>query len=361
MSQVCESAIHITRHLERDSLLKLCALFTEKTFLRMSNLDLLSAGFTAIFGKHWQGPQRDGNTFSIHNLFAQTYIMGPPLESVDPCQLFDVFVKVLTGEVIAIPMAEEYTIAQVKAAINMKMYAPTPISEMGLFETKTGTPLEDNLTLSDYGINYHGAHIYMVLKLRGGGDMSSHHPRPDMLDADELDPRYDYDFSNLQDDGKTYMRGGFVYRRPYGWKRLAIKVVGRYKDDRWLGPNGIRTQQVSREWPVAYHGTNLMRANQIASKGFKPGPRCKYGKGIYTSPSLEMVEKLYAQEFTHEGKSYKIVLQNRVNPKSLKVIPASQTGVGADYWLSPSGSDVRAYGVLIREVQNVDLSFQRKT
>ena len=92
--------------------------------------------------------------------------------------------------------------------------------------------------------------------------------------------------------------------------------------------------------------------------GFKPGPRALYGKGIYTSPSLEMVEKLYAQEFTHEGKSYKIVLQNRINPYRLQVIPASQTGVGADYWLSQSGDDVRAYGVLIREVQRANVSLK---
>ncbi|XP_078371124.1 uncharacterized protein LOC144654773 [Oculina patagonica] len=317
----------------------------------MSNLDLLSAGFTAIFGKHWQHPQRNGKPFSVHNLFAQTYIMGPPLESVDSRQLFDVFVRVLTGEFIAIPMAEVYTIAQVKAAIKMKRYeSDPPISEICLFDMKTGTPMEDTLTLSDYGINDHGARINMVLKLRGGGDMSCHTPRPYRLETDELDPRYDYDFSKVQDDGKTYMRGGFVYRRPYGWKRLAIKVVGRYENDEWLGPNGIRTEQASGEWPVSYHGTNIMRANQITKKGFKPGPRALYGKGIYTSPSLEMVEKLYAQEFTHEGKSYKIVLQNRVNPNRLQVINASQTGVGADYWLSQSGNDVRPYGVLIRKV-----------
>ena len=77
---------------------------------------------------------------------------------------------------------------------------------------------------------------------------------------------------------------------------------------------------------------------------------------MYTSPSLELVEKLYAKEFTHKGKSYKIVLQNRVNPDQrnghLQIIPASQTGAGADCWLSPAqdSADVRPCGILIREV-----------
>lgn len=328
----------------------------------MSNLDLLSAGFTAIFGKHWERPQRNGRSLSIHDLFAQTYFMGPPLESVDPRQLFDVFIIGLFGEVTTIPVAEVYTIAQVKVAIKIKLNVAYPISEIELFHKQTGTPLQvlqDTLTLGDYGIKNYGVYLHMVLKLRGEGDMSCRTPRLLRLwDTDELDSRYDLDFSNVQDDGKTYIRGGFVYRRPYGWKRLAIKVVGKYENDEWLGPNGIRTEQASGEWPVSYHGTDIMRANQIAKMGFKLGPRALYDKGIYTSPSLEMVEKLYAQEFAHEGKSYKIVLQNRVNPNRLQVIPASQTGVGADYWLSQSGGDVRAYGVLIREVQKANVSLK---
>ena len=71
-----------------------------------------------------------------------------------------------------------------------------------------------------------------------------------------------------------------------------------------------------------------------------------------------MDEKFYAQELTHEGKSYKIFLQNRVNPNGLQVIPAPQIGVGADFWLSQSADDVRAYGVLIREVQTSDESLK---
>ena len=101
-----------------------------------------------------------------------------------------------------------------------------------------------------------------------------------------------------------------------------------------------------------YHGTDILSANPILKEGFKPGPRALYDEGIYTSPSLEMVERCYAQKFTHDGKSYKIAFQNRVNLDGLKIIPASQTGAGADYWLTELPRDTRPYGVLIREVED---------
>jgi len=66
-----------------------------------------------------------------------------------------------------------------------------------------------------------------------------------------------------------------------------------------------------------------------------------------------MVERLYAQEFSYDGKRYKIAFQSRVNPDQnghFKIISASETGVGADYWLSQDKDDVRVYGILIREV-----------
>ena len=97
----------------------------------------------------------------------------------------------------------------------------------------------------------------------------------------------------------------------------------------------------------------MSSAEKILKEGYKAGPRAGFGKGIYTSPSLELVERLYAQESSFDGKKYKIALQNRVNPdpSHLKIISASQTGVGADYWLSKESNDVRAYGILIREVR----------
>ena len=61
-----------------------------------------------------------------------------------------------------------------------------------------------------------------MLRLRGGGS-------PGSIDPRGLDPQYDFDFSDVKDDGKKYMRGGHQYHRPYGWKKIANKVRERYE------------------------------------------------------------------------------------------------------------------------------------
>ena len=310
--------------------------------VKMSNLELLCAGFSAILGTDIV-PEKNGAEVSIHELFQQTYGMRPP-SSVRVASGFNVLVEDWTGKRRTIAVTEKSTVDDMKIAIQDK--TGIPHEQMRLIFS--GKQLEDGQTVKNYGLQHEDT-VFLVLCLRGGGP-----PLPRALNTNELDPRFDYDFTDVKDDGKRYMRGGFEYKRPYGWKRIAVKVVGKYQNDDWLGPDGIRTDEARGEWPVSYHGTNMSNANMILKEGFKQGPRALYGKGIYTSPNLEMVDRLYAQEFTHGGKTYKIVLQNRVNPDRrnghLEIIPASKTGVGADYWLSPANdNDVRPYGVLIRE------------
>lgn len=310
----------------------------------MSNLELLSAGFSAILGTDVV-PKQNGEEISIHDLFKQTYVMRPPSSVRAPGE-FDINVITLTGhQIAAIRVTAELSVDKVKAAIQDQ--TEIPVEQIRLIFA--GKQLLDYQTVKDYGIEPNDT-VHLVLRMSGGGA-----PLPRAFNTDELDPDFDYDFTNVKDNGERYMRGGFEYKRPYGWKRIAIKVVGRYQNDDWLGPNGIRMDEVHGEWPVSYHGTNMGSAKMILKEGYKPGPRALYGKGIYTSPNLEMVERLYAQEFTHRGKTYKMILQNRVNPDrrngNLEIIRASQTGVGADYWLSPAyNDDVRPYGILIREV-----------
>ena len=314
--------------------------------VEMSKLGLLSAGFSAILGREVV-LQKGGATCSIHDVFKQTYVMKPPgyrPPSPKPVhETFPIFVKGLFGfdDTLTLQVTEGHSMLQMKLQILVKVKIA-----LGQFDLLFGNKrLDDYRTVKDYGLQP-GSTIYLALRLKGGaGELT--------VSTDELDPKFDIDFTYVKDDGQRYMRGGFDYKRPYGWQRFAVRALGRYENDEWLGPDGIRTSQASGEWPVSFHGTNVSSAGKIVKEGYKPGSGAKFGRGIYTSPSLEMVERLYAQEFPYNGKRYKIAFQNRVNPDlngHLVIISASETGVGADYWVSPKDDDVRPYGLLIREV-----------
>jgi hypothetical protein len=168
-----------------------------------------------------------------------------------------------------------------------------------------------------------------------------------------LDEPYHYDFTNISDKGVKFFRGGSTYIRPCGWQRYAIKVKGEYADDIWLEGKTPRADQYSSaedEWPVSYHGTSYHNGLSIASEGFKlsKGTRFKHGKGIYSTPEIEVAAQ-YAEEATVNGKTYKLVVQNRVNPKTVKKVGKDVTKVG-EYWISPTNEDIRPYGFCVKEI-----------
>ncbi len=318
------------------------------------DLELLAAGFSAILGAEVvitddTSVRGAGNlqTVSIHSIFHLTYV-PIPLESVNPGELFEIYVKTLTGQRITLQVTDSFTIADVKAALEVKEDIPARNQRLVF----GGKPLSEGETVKSAGIP-HGGTIFLIIILRGGG--------PEIqIPKSELAPSYDYDFTKEIDDGTKYMRGKFEYHRPYGWYRYALHVLGypKYGGDSWLGPGGIRADSSAEEWPVSYHGTYMDSAKKIVEGGFKAGPRELHGKGVYSSPSLSMVSNIYAQEFKSKGSIWKIALQNRVNPASdrLKIVPASETGVGADYWVSTMHDpekniyDVRPYGIVMRKV-----------
>ena len=178
-----------------------------------------------------------------------------------------------------------------------------------------------------------------------------------VLDPELLSPNFDYDFTNETDDGTRYERGGRTYSRPYGWKRYALNVSDKYGDNVWLGSYGARTDSSPGEWPVSFHGTKKDNVSGIAKQGYKlsMSKREVYGRGIYCSPSIEVAE-LYAEEFLHDSKKYKVVFQNRVNLDGLKVISADhichdrqRSDVKDDYWLQPREEYIRPYGICIKK------------
>ncbi|XP_048090933.1 uncharacterized protein LOC125288529 isoform X1 [Alosa alosa] len=172
-----------------------------------------------------------------------------------------------------------------------------------------------------------------------------------------FDPKYDYDFTNTT-DSSACKRGDEPYKRPCGWNRIALKVKGKYEDDVWLGPDGWRSSSAPGEWPVSFHGTTIDGAKGIIQSGYKTGPREAYGRGIYSTPDIDVAERDgYAKTFTSKntGKTYKIVLQNRVNPEHRKIC------VKENYWLVPVpggtsaerereivNSAIRPYGLLLK-------------
>jgi hypothetical protein len=144
---------------------------------------------------------------------------------------------------------------------------------------------------------------------------------------------------------------GFEYQRPCGWLRCALKVKGKYAEDRWLGRPGDREEADADEWPVCYHGTASAMAgarSDIAAEGYKAsrGMRFPFSSSIYTTPDPRLAAR-YAQEFKYNGETWQIMFQNRVNPNTLERV--ASTRAGAEYWLSACADDVRPYGFLLRK------------
>ena len=209
---------------------------------------------------------------------------------------------------------------------------------------KEGTELnDDDRLLTSYGIKYK-SDVTAAVKLRGASKTTML-----VLEEDLLDPDWDYDFTDIDDKDTVYKRGGHVYKRPCGWKRLALKVKGQYEDDRWLGCFGR-----PGEWPVSYHGTTREGAEGIARIGYDETKwkRSACGKGHYSTPDIDVAANVYATSFPYGGKQYKAVMQNRVNlsPGHTKIVPEEKTGAGAEYYVTPSADDLRAYGICIKEV-----------
>ncbi|KAM9854130.1 uncharacterized protein ACBR49_002756 [Aulostomus maculatus] len=181
-----------------------------------------------------------------------------------------------------------------------------------------------------------------------------------IVDEEEFfDKKYDYDFTDLKDT-ETYYRGGEVYERPCGWERYALKVLDKYPGgNAWLGERGNSTSTESRkgEWPVSYHGTSKKGAHGIIIAKYQPGPGQVYGRGIYSTPYIDEAVD-YTKTFTNsKGKTYQVVLQNRVNPKYREkhnngkywLVPIPE-GLSEDQEQEIVEKAIRPYAILLKRV-----------
>jgi|EP01046_Picozoa_sp_COSAG06_P038087 ubiquitin len=182
-------------------------------------------------------------------------------------------------------------------------------------------------------------------------------PESLVLTQQFFEPKYDYNF--FEEDLEDFSRGGQAYSRPVGWQRKAVRVLDKFEDQIWLGVNrgsGSQTASAAGEWPVSYHGTGLHAGMDIAAHGYSltRSQRGVYGHGVYSTPDIE-VAALYAQSFTSGGKTFKVVMQNRVNPATLQTIDAATTGVGV-YFVSPTEADVSTIHLTFLGVLQVETS-----
>lgn len=256
-------------------------------------------------------------------------------EEIDMSGSLRIFVKLLTGNTITLYANPECTIEYLKKKIQKR--EGIPIDQQRLIFC--GKQLEDMNTISNYSIE-DSSTLHLTLRLKGGGDS-----KKEILSLDKtfLDPKYDYDFTNIIDNHKFY-RGNREYKRPCGWKRYALKVSGKYDNgnDTWLGCNNSEG-----EWPVAYHGTRHMNLNDI-TKELKTDKTEKYGVGIYCTPNIDIASK-YSPTFEFEGERYKVVLQTRVNPNVI-VECKTKEEESDNYWFLPQGDYIRSYSICIKKI-----------
>lgn len=318
----------------------------------MASNELLVAGISAVFGQtirteeqHEEfllSPEGRGHVakeLSMEEIMKASYQYGAVGELENPNHYR---LQTLMGDKAVVTVSDKWNTEDLKLVAEPILGFPA--GEMKLYVG--GKQLEDGKPLLSYNIPFEST-INVTRRLPGGGCGTAFY-----LNGLTCDPEFHYDFTDKDDDGTVFHRGGERYHRPYGWHRTAIKVKGRYDDDVWLGQPGHRTDSSPGEWPVSYHGTSSNNALSIANYGYElsKGKRFKFGKGIYSTPLVAIAED-YAEKFQLGNVEAKIVFQNRCDP-SQDVLQMIQGIIGhmhcGDYWITKDETQLRPYGILIK-------------
>lgn len=304
------------------------------------SLNILSAALTAATTFEVEFDQVGENLLRVHELTAAFgKVSRDEFKDADSePDTFSITIQTMTGTSFPLVAHADTTVGEVKQLIENEQRIR--IQEQRLISA--GRQLEDRFTLRDYNIEP-DFHLHLVPRARGAGNRL-------VLSTTTLAPQFDFDFTHVMDDGMSFVRGGEPYRRPYGWMRFALDVKGQFGDDVWLGEDGIRTGSCVGEWAVSYHATGKWADRTIAQTGYELslGTSLGISHGIYSTPDINVAQK-YATEFTFEGSSFAVVLQNRVNPLTLRKLKAAEHEIG-EFWLNPRKSELRPYGILVKKL-----------
>lgn len=306
------------------------------------NEQVLAAALSAILGKDVlpeadvpQQTNRYVNKISLFDQHLTSFIYGKvgELDPNDGKSFLTLQIKILTTKTsFQCEIERDASVDKLKQII----YEHASIEPRKQNLIYCGQEIDEGHLLSEYGVEDQSEITVVRLRAMNADDIL-------VLDKASLHPCYDYDFTNIKDESRSFTRGGVEYRRPCGWRRFAINVIGKYENEIWLA-----SSDRIGEWPVSYHGTGKNAAGSIAQVGYDltKCTRFAYGRGVYSTPDIKVAEA-YAKSFILGGQEYLVVLQNRVNPITVqKVKPILHNK--AEYWISPDAADIRPYGVCIK-------------
>ncbi len=148
----------------------------------------------------------DRLTLSVKEVFEHSHDYTEQLDTSEEHE-FDVSVRLPTNQLITLHVSSSDTIAEIKSSIEMKTSYPARRCRL----RQLSGDLSDDMTVG--GSNIKSSNTLFVPRPEGGR-MSKPPTLVFKLSSDEFAPRYNFDFTNMVDDGKTYMRGGYKYERP---------------------------------------------------------------------------------------------------------------------------------------------------
>ena len=236
------------------------------------------------------------------------------------------FVRTITGITSQIEVDANALVSSLKQRIFQTNQIP-PNQQNLVF---AGRPLEDGRTIASYNIQ-DSSTVHLIIKLLA---------RSTLIDPALLDPSFDYDFTNINDTGKSFSRGRLPYYRPCGWRRFALKVAGKYDggNDTWLGSNNA-----NGEWAVSYHGTDKEALEKILANRCMQNSSLQnvFTRGFYSSPTIDYALES-AKSFNFRGVNYLVVFQNRINVAAVKIVDNGR------YYISNSFDHIRPYSICIK-------------
>lgn len=168
------------------------------------------------------------------------------------------------------------------------------------------------------------------------------------LSLDEFAPEYNREYG--RDVRLNELRGGQLYNRAIGYKRFALKMLGRFEDDDWLRPPQ-RDDGFGDDWPVAYCSKMAKETVDMLPNEFMDrtdGNAIEINEDtVILSPFYKFAEE-WTRSFLLDMNSFKSIFQCRVRREAYR-IGVSRNDANKHVWLTSKGN-VRVYGILVKKM-----------